>query len=340
MDSITTPFTANTAYNKIHSTYFNDANKDTVSDCLHSKETLNVLSELQNNISDKIKGCIAGNIIGDMLGLPLKGKVISSRRSPFTLPADPLQIITEHIAKYDCISYGETVSMLTALYSSLLEKKKVDKENELFHYRKWLTEGKYTQNGKATCISKTVKEAVLSGKPGTTREDNDSGALKRSSVLICFYLNLSSKTLEDAAGESASVTHAHPVAIFSNIIYLKLLKELISGKTMEDAMTDAYNQYYNIIPDINDIFFEPIHYQTADYVVSMLQSAVWLNIESKSFEEAIAKALSLGGNTDIICAVAGAVAGAIYGYNMIPQLCKNLLINAIPQFNEWFRNAK
>jgi len=72
--------------------------------------------------------------------------------------------------------------------------------------------------------------------------------------LICFYLNLSSKTLEDAVGESTSVTHAHPVAIFSNIIYLRLLKELILGKTIEDAMTDTYNQYYNIIPDINDIF--------------------------------------------------------------------------------------
>jgi ADP-ribosyl-[dinitrogen reductase] hydrolase len=336
MDNITTPLIANTIYNKIHSTCFTDANKDAVSDCLHSKATLNVLSELQNSISDKVKGCIAGNIIGDMLGLPIKGKIISSKRSSFTLPADPLQILNEHIAKYGCNSYGETVSLLIALYNSLLEKKKVDKENELSHYRKWLIEGKYTQNGKATYISKTVKEAVLSGKPGTTREDNDSGALKRSSVLICFYLNLSSKTLEDAAGESASVTHAHPVAIFSSIIYLKLLKELILGKTMEDAMTDAYNQYYNIIPDINDIFFEPIHYQTADYVVSALQSAVWLNIESESFEEAISKALSIGGDTDIICAVTGAIAGAIYGYNRIPQLCKNLLLSALPQFNDWF----
>jgi len=83
-------------------------------------------------------------------------------------------------------------------------------------------------------------------------------------------------------------------------------------------------------------FFEPIHYQTSDYVVSVLQSAVWLNIESESFEEAISKALSLGGNTDIICAVTGAISGAIYGYKKIPQLCKNLLLNALPQFSEWF----
>jgi poly(ADP-ribose) glycohydrolase ARH3 len=46
-----------------------------------------------------------------------------------------------------------------------------------------------------------------------------------------------------------------------------------------------------------------------------------------SFREAVISAVNLGGDTDTIGAMAGAVAGAYYGYNQIPQEWLNSLEN-------------
>lgn len=140
-----------------------------------------------------------------------------------------------------------------------------------------------------------------------------------------FFYNRSREFIEKSSAESASVTHAHPVAIFTNIIYNIILRDLILGNSLEEALNYAYKYYYNVIEDINDIFFEPIYYQVTGYAVSTLQTAIWINFESSSFEEAITKAISLGGDTDTIAAVTGAIAGGIYGYLSIPDILKQLL---------------
>ncbi|MEF3254018.1 MAG: ADP-ribosylglycohydrolase family protein, partial [Deferribacterales bacterium] len=72
------------------------------------------------------------------------------------------------------------------------------------------------------------------------------------------------------------------------------------------------------------------------YVVSTLQTAVWLNLESMSFEEILAKTLIIGGDTDTIAAIACAIAGTIYGYNSIPDYLKNMVINVLINYPELY----
>lgn len=307
---------------------------DRVSDCLHSPNSLKSLQEINDVIADKIRGVIAGNIIGDILGLPFDGLDFGNVKSPIMLEDLPDIIISNHIKKYGCNIYSDDTSMLVALFYSLYEKGKVDKDNELMHYRKWLINGAYTPKKKSFGFGRTTYNAILTGVPGSSRNDNGNGALMRSSIITPFYINKSDKSLEESSGESASVTHAHPIAIFCNIIYNLLLKYLILGDNLNISLSKCYNKYYDIIPDINDIFFEPIHYGKSGYVVSTLQTAIWLNIESKSFSELMAKALSLGGDSDTIAAVSGAIGGAIYGFSNFTEECKSLVLSIIKDYTE------
>ena len=58
------------------------------------------------------------------------------------------------------------------------------------------------------------------------------------------------------------------------------------------------------------------------FVVHTLEAAVWCLLTTRSFEECVLKAVNLGGDTDTVAAVAGSLAGFVYGRNEedgIPQ---------------------
>ena len=55
------------------------------------------------------------------------------------------------------------------------------------------------------------------------------------------------------------------------------------------------------------------------YVVTTLETALWCFDHSESFEEAVLKAVNLGGDADTIAAVTGQIAGAYYGVEEIPK---------------------
>jgi ADP-ribosyl-[dinitrogen reductase] hydrolase len=55
------------------------------------------------------------------------------------------------------------------------------------------------------------------------------------------------------------------------------------------------------------------------YVVHTMIAAKWAVGSSQSFDEAVLKAVNLGGDADTIGAVAGQIAGAIWGLSSIRQ---------------------
>lgn len=63
--------------------------------------------------------------------------------------------------------------------------------------------------------------------------------------------------------------------------------------------------------------------QSGGYVVDTLDAAVWCIMTTNSYEECVLKAVNLGRDTDTTAAVAGGLAGALYGYDAIPEQWKN-----------------
>lgn len=55
------------------------------------------------------------------------------------------------------------------------------------------------------------------------------------------------------------------------------------------------------------------------YVLDSLHCALWAFYKTNNFEEAIIKAINLGGDSDTIGAITGQIAGAYYGYDNIPE---------------------
>ncbi|KAA0258861.1 hypothetical protein FHQ18_02640 [Deferribacter autotrophicus] len=300
---------------------FINENYEKVADCMQKRETQTVFEELKKERKSKISGMIAGNIIGDMLGITQEGSFgVLKPYPPVKLEGEfQKNIIGGGHLNLNPGEWSDDTAMLLALATSLSEKGKVDKENERTHYLKWFYNGTYSATGEAIGIGRTTYTALKTGVAPKDRLSNGNGALMRSSIITVYYLDKTDKELIEASAESASVTHAHPIALFTNSIYNLLLKYIINNHSLSDALFKIKEQFINLIEDINQIFEKPSIYITTPYCVTTLQTAIWINMESSCFEEAILKAINIGGDSDTIGAVTGAIAGAIYGIDNIPD---------------------
>ena len=69
---------------------------------------------------------------------------------------------------------------------------------------------------------------------------------------------------------------------------------------------------------------------SSGYVIDALEASLWSFLTTGSFDDAVLKAVNLGGDTDTIGAITGGLAGVYYGFDTIN---KNWL-NAIIKKNE------
>ncbi len=64
--------------------------------------------------------------------------------------------------------------------------------------------------------------------------------------------------------------------------------------------------------DIDDI-------KSTGYVIDTFEAAMWCILTTDNYRECIIKAVNLGDDTDSIAAIAGGLAGMIYGFDNIPK---------------------
>ena len=55
------------------------------------------------------------------------------------------------------------------------------------------------------------------------------------------------------------------------------------------------------------------------YVIDTLEAALWCVLKNNNYKDTVLCAVNLGHDTDTVAAVAGGIAGILYGYEAIPQ---------------------
>ena len=78
----------------------------------------------------------------------------------------------------------------------------------------------------------------------------------------------------------------------------------------------SYNEFKAI--ELKDI-------RSTGYVIDTLEASLWCIFNTSNFKDAVLKAVNLGDDTDTVGAIAGGLAGIIYGYDTIPSEWINVL---------------
>ncbi|MBQ9406604.1 MAG: ADP-ribosylglycohydrolase family protein [Desulfovibrio sp.] len=136
-----------------------------------------------------------------------------------------------------------------------------------------------------------------------------NGSAMRVSSAGWLYDSL--EDVETYAEISAEVTHNHPEGIKGAQSVAGAIFLARSGATKEEIAAYATSRHgYDLSSSLDDI--RPLYRFDVTCQGSVPQ-ALRAFLESETFEDAVRKAVSIGGDSDTIAAIAGSVAEAFYG---------------------------
>lgn len=136
-----------------------------------------------------------------------------------------------------------------------------------------------------------------------------NGCLMRVSPIPFFERN--TKKAIDKSLEFTSVTHNHAESLNVVTAYVKIIHCALSGCSNDEIVKIGKDHGYDFISNIDterskmDKFYYSCKKTFAPAIICVL--------EAKSYEDAIRNAVSLGGDSDTLACIAGAVAEAKFG---------------------------
>ena len=294
---------------------------------------------------EKIKAVMIGHAVGDALGVPVE---FCSREEIAEDPVTDMRGFGSYPMPAGAWS-DDTSMSLCALDS--LSKGVIDHDEIMDNFVRWASNDEFTPTGEMFDIGRTCLTAIrnfleVDGRPAlecglTDERSNGNGSLMRIHP-FALYAFVKGGTLGkslDIIREGSIMTHAHPRTIYACGIYAMVFWEILKGADKAKVLSEIENAavlFDGIYPEESDHFEWAFHKKLASksadeisssgYVVHTLEAALWCLLTTDSYKECVLKAVNLGEDTDTVAAVAGGLAGAMYGYDAIPEEWRNTLI--------------
>ena len=252
-----------------------------------------------------IKDCVYGLAIGDALGVPFEFR-----------PRDSFNATTMTsggVWNQPIGTWSDDTSMTIATCDALRENnKKIDLKAILRNFVIWKDYDAYTAHNNTFDVGNTTAQALDRRKGFDDLYSNGNGSLMRISPLIFVDC-----TDEEISNVSA-ITHAHAYSIEACVLYVKIGKELLKGKSLETILDELEcSATFSRLKNLKKIDRDSI--QSGGYVVHTLEASLWCILNTATYSNAVLTAVNLGDDTDTTAAVTGALAGLIYGYEDIPK---------------------
>jgi ADP-ribosyl-[dinitrogen reductase] hydrolase len=302
---------------------------------------------MADSVTSKARAALLGLAVGDALGVPVEFSSREARRR------DPVLGMRGYGTHQQPIGTWSDDSSLTFCLAETLARPGgctampdlVDFSNRTIN---WLDNGYWTAHGEVFDVGNATRTAiqnlragVMPTKAGPRSEfDNGNGALMRILPLV-FHETWQAEKLDLKAAWQlteavASVTHGHPRSTLGCFIYLLVAHHLVKGKpavgAYEQARTAA-NLWLHTQAKAAAFYEWPKYAQLLDgnlpalpeddvnssgYVVHTLEAALWCLLNHDTYAATVLAAVNLGEDTDTTAAVAGGLAGLVYGEAGIP----------------------
>lgn len=284
-----------------------------------------------------VKDALLGVAVGDAVGVPFEFK---SRNQLKENPA--VDMVGHGSHNQPAGTWSDDSSLTFCLAEMLCRKYSLNELSNRFinwkNFAYWTAHDEVFDMGIATsaAIHKLAMgiDPVLAGGGG--EGDNGNGSLMRILPILFFVreMDISKRFLK--IKEVSSLTHRHIRSVICCFIYIEYALELLRGK-------DKATAYKNVCTGVNQFLFETDtcsndeleifkrilsgsigdlkedEIKSSGYVIHTLEAALWCILNTDCYKDTVLKAVNLGSDTDTTAAVAGGLAGLIYGWESIPQ---------------------
>ena len=237
-----------------------------------------------------LRDCIYGLAVGDALGVPYEFRP----RGTF----ECTDMVGYGTHEQPAGTWSDDTSMTLAACDSIRELGRIDIADMRDKFVSWIANGEYTIDG-VFDYGGTTARALRSGKGGSGERDNGNGSLMRIAPLAF------TDATDEEICEVSAITHAHRTSTDACVIFVELMRGVMNDVLPEWAL------------HLNDVSEHEI--RSGGFVRDTLKAATWCFVNTASYEDCVLTAVNLGDDTDTTAAVAGALAGTVYGIDAIPQ---------------------
>jgi ADP-ribosyl-[dinitrogen reductase] hydrolase len=281
----------------------------------------------------KIQGGMWGLLVGDALGVPYEFHG-PQQIPPFDeIEFEPPSNFARAHRGVPPGSWSDDGAHALCLAASLLYRDQLDPEDLMRRLTNWNEFGYLAADGRVFDIGIQTSNALTTFREGGTAAidcgprgiyDNGNGSLMRVLPLALWHRGTDEELVRDARTQSL-ITHGHLRSQLCCALYCLWARRILEGSTSPwlDALTtlrsmlaprseDAIELEEQVRPESD----EPG--RGTGYVVDSLRSSRQLIERCSSYEQVVKGAVQLGNDTDTTAAIAGGIAGLMYGVEGIP----------------------
>jgi ADP-ribosyl-[dinitrogen reductase] hydrolase len=293
---------------------------------------------------NRAEGVLLGLACGDALGRPVEFKSAAQI-------TDEFGTLTEMVGNG---TWGQPAGTITddtdqalCIASSLAGHGAFDPADIAARFVEWYDSGPFDIGNMTRRSIRALKRGQAWDEAGqqvwdASAEGSNAG---NGSVMRCPPLAVAFRDdldrLVTASRESSLITHADPRCTYGcavlNLTVVGYLRDESDplASALADIGSEAPDALVSALAPVAE-GNEPASLSTSGYVVDSLQTALHDALSAESAEDAIVTAVNRGGDADTIGAIAGAVAGARFGAQDLPERW----LSAIDERDELTRLAR
>ncbi len=295
-----------------------------------------------DKLKDKFIGCMLGTHVGDALGMPVEGYNCETIEVKY----DELREMLD--ARMGVGTYTDDTEMMIGIAESLVECEGFNGRDMADRFVKLYNPERGYGGGTLRAIS-LIKEGIdwnFAGERVFGGGSFGNGSSMRIAPIGAFYYDDFDK-LRRVAYDSSSITHAHTFGkegaalqafAIAKVINLDPSRELDKQSFVSDligfvsdegkiyrAKLQHIKELLECMPDKAEVINKLGHDSSAP---NSVPTAIYSFVShSHDFEDSVAYAVSLGGDTDTIGAMTGAISGGYHGKRGIPKRWLDVLEN-------------
>jgi len=267
---------------------------------------------------DRSIGALLGLAVGDALGAPFEGLDRDSYPRVLDFAAGGMHGIEPG-------AWTDDTAMAICLAESLLAERRIEEGDLLERFLRWYRAGENSAGGKAIGVSPKTR-ATLEAFERSRRidaaaevENAGNGAIMRLAPVAIYFRGNAAEAGRSAARQ-ARVTHTAAAALAAaELLAALLVVALRTGDPEAVSRAAARAEHPDLAVRLAHRGKTREWISSAPRAVDTLEAALWCLDRADNFEAVVVDAVNLGGDSDTIGAVAGQLAGAIFGASAIPE---------------------
>jgi len=283
--------------------------------------------------NNRVSGVLLGLACGDALGRPIEFRSAETIASQF---GTVTELLGDGTHGQPAGTVTDDTELALCIARSLVEHESFDGQDIAERFQEWYEGGPFD-------IGLMTADAIRKFQRGTSWRDagrevwehrGEGSNAGNGSVMRCAPHAIAfaddPSTLVQVSKRSSAITHYDPRCTYGCAILNGTIAGYLRGAdspletALERVQADAPEELINALRPVPD-GIDNAQLQPSGYVVHTLQTALYDALTAETATDAIVTAVNRGGDTDTLGAVTGALAGARFGSESLPERWLNTL---------------